>query len=65
MSKAEAAGEVRITLVKSPIGHKKDQRETARLLGLRRMGASTVRPSTPVVLGMVRKIRHLVRVEPV
>ena len=52
-----------MTLKKSPIGHEKDQRETARLLGLRRLNASVVRPDTPVVRGMVRKIRHLVEVE--
>lgn len=63
MADNEAVGQIRVTLKKSPIGHEKDQRETARLLGLRRLNASVVRPDTPVVRGMVRKIRHLVEVE--
>jgi len=58
-----AESNVRITLVKSPIGYEKDQRETARLLGLRKMNASVVRPKSPSVMGMVRKIRHLVDIE--
>jgi len=63
MADNEAVGRIRVTLKKSPIVHQKYQRETARLLGLRRLNASVVRPDTPVVRGMVRKIRHLVEVE--
>lgn len=54
---------VKITLVRSPIGYQKDQRVTARLLGLRRMNSSCVRPKTPVLMGMINKISHLVTVE--
>ncbi len=63
MSGNQGDGEIRITLVRSPIGYTRDQRETARLLGLRKIGATVVRPGTPVVRGMARKIRHLVTVE--
>jgi len=61
MTGTESESSIKITL--SPIGYRKDQRETARLLGLRKLNASVVRPGTPVVRGMVNKIRHLVEVE--
>lgn len=51
-----------VRLVRSPIGYQKDQRETARLLGLRRLRAVATHPDTPVVRGMIRKIAHLVEV---
>ncbi len=54
---------VKIELVKSPIGYKYDQKETAKALGLRKMHDTVVVEKTPQILGMVRKISHLVRVE--
>lgn len=57
--------QVRITLVRSLIGYPQRQRETVRGLGLRKLHSQVVRPETPEVLGMVRKISHLVRVEAV
>lgn len=56
---------LRITLVKSTIGYKKDQKDTALSLGLRKLNASVVHKDTPVIRGMVNKIRHLVSVEEV
>ncbi|HEU23685.1 MAG: 50S ribosomal protein L30 [Mesoaciditoga sp.] len=56
---------VKIELVKSPIGYKYDQRQTAKALGLRKMHDAVVVEQTPQILGMVRKISHLVRVEQV
>ena len=54
---------LRITLVKSPIGYNKRQKGTLRALGLRRMHQTVEHEDTPVVRGMVAKVRHLVRVE--
>jgi large subunit ribosomal protein L30 len=54
---------LRITYVKSGIGYPRDQRDTLRSLGLRRLHQSVERPDTPSVRGMVAKVRHLVRVE--
>ncbi len=54
---------VKIELVRSPIGYKFDQRDTARALGLRKMHDSVVVEGTPQILGMVRKISHLVKIE--
>ena len=54
---------LRITLVKSPIGYAKRQKGTLRALGLRRMHQTVEHEDTPVIRGMVMKVRHLVRVE--
>jgi large subunit ribosomal protein L30 len=55
--------QVRVTLVKSPIGYEKSQKATVRALGLRRMHSSVVHDDTPPVRGMINKISHLVKVE--
>ncbi|MCY0900013.1 MAG: 50S ribosomal protein L30 [Firmicutes bacterium] len=54
---------LRITLVKSPIGYAKDQKDTVRSLGLRKMWHSVEHQDNPSIRGMVHKVRHLVRVE--
>jgi len=55
--------ELRITLVKSPIGYEKSQGATARALGLNRLHKTVVQPDTPSIRGMIFKIRHLVSVD--
>ena len=52
-----------IKQIKSPIGGKHNQRETLRTLGLRKIGQSVQKEDKPEVLGMVRKVAHLVSVE--
>ncbi len=54
---------LRITLVKSPIGYKGDQKATVRALGLRRLGSIVEQEDSPAVRGMVHKVRHLVEVK--
>ncbi len=54
-----------ITLVRSVIGNKADQRRTVESLGLRRIRQTVVHTDTPSIRGMVHKVRHLVSVEPV
>jgi large subunit ribosomal protein L30 len=54
---------LRITLRKSAIGARRDQKETAVALGLRRLNRTVVRPDTPAIRGMIAKIGHLVSVE--
>ncbi|MCL6596736.1 MAG: 50S ribosomal protein L30 [Firmicutes bacterium] len=55
---------VRVTLVHSPIGGQEVHRATLRSLGLRRIGSSRVHEASPTLDGMLRRVRHLVRVEP-
>jgi large subunit ribosomal protein L30 len=54
---------LKITLVKSPIGQKQNQKDTVRALGLRKMNQTVVRPDNPQMRGMVFTIKHLVAVE--
>jgi large subunit ribosomal protein L30 len=58
-----AAGKIKVTQIGSPIGRRKDQRETLVGLGLNRMNRSRELADTPSVRGMIAKVRHLVRVE--
>lgn len=57
--------ELKVTQVKSAIGGKKNQRETLKTLGLRKIGQSTVRPDDSATRGMIRTVAHLVTVEEV
>ncbi len=54
---------VRVTLVRSPIGFTKDQKQTVLALGLHRMHQTVEHKDNPAVRGMIRKIIHLVEVE--
>lgn len=54
---------MKVTLVRSLIGVKKDQVATVRALGLRKTGDTRVLVETPGVLGMVRKVAFLLEVE--
>ena len=56
---------LKITLVKSPIGQKQNQKDTVKALGLRKMHQTVVRPNNPQMRGMVFTVQHLVRVEEV
>jgi large subunit ribosomal protein L30 len=54
---------VRITQIKSQIGESPRHRGTLRALGLGKIGRSVERADSPQLAGMLRKVRHLVRVE--
>jgi large subunit ribosomal protein L30 len=55
--------QLRITLIKSPIGYNKRQKATVRALGLTRMNAAVTHADTPPIRGMINKVSHLVKVE--
>jgi large subunit ribosomal protein L30 len=63
MAKKSKPKTLRITLVKSPIGYTKRQKDTVRALGLRRMNHTVEHEDSPAVRGMVAKISHLLRIE--
>jgi large subunit ribosomal protein L30 len=54
---------VRITQVRSQIGQSQKHRGTLRALGLGKIGKTVEHDESPVLAGMLRKIRHLVKVE--
>ena len=56
---------IRITLVQSPIDRPERQKQTLKALGLIKTNASKEVNATPQILGMVRKVNHLVKVEEV
>ena len=59
------ASQLRITQVRGTIGSLRNQRETLRSLGLRRIRHSVVKPDNSQVRGMIATVRHLVTVEEV
>ena len=52
-----------VTQVGSPIGRKKDQRQTLVGLGLNKLHRTRELEDTPSVRGMIANVQHLVRVE--
>lgn len=58
-----SAKTLRVTQVKSEIGFDRRQRATLRGLGIRRLHAPVALEDTPSVRGMIRAVRHLVKVE--
>jgi len=54
---------LRITQTRSQIGQTEKHRGTLRALGLGKIGRTVEREETPETLGMLRKVRHLVRID--
>jgi large subunit ribosomal protein L30 len=54
---------IRITQIKSAIDRPERQKLTLKALGLNKLNASKEVEATPQILGMVRKVDHLVKVE--
>ena len=54
--------DIKVTLVKSLIGSKKDQIATAHALGLYRIGDCKEQPDNAATKGKIQKIIHLVKV---
>ena len=63
MPKTAATGRLRVIQTGSPIGRPADQRQTLVGLGLNKIGRARELEDTASVRGMVRKVRHLVKVE--
>jgi large subunit ribosomal protein L30 len=54
---------VKITQIKSGIDRPADQKRTLVALGLRKMHQTVEHEGTPQILGMIRKVEHLLKVE--
>ena len=54
---------IKITQIKSVIDRSERQKRTVEALGLRKVHATVEVEATPQILGMVRKVTHLVKVE--
>jgi large subunit ribosomal protein L30 len=54
---------VNITLFRSPIDKTKRQKLTLTALGFRKMNQTVQHEATPQIVGMLRVVQHLVKVE--
>ena len=54
---------LKITLVKSPIGAVPKHKKTVEALGLRKLNHTVELPDNPAVRGMINQVKHLVKVE--
>ncbi|MBK8261838.1 MAG: 50S ribosomal protein L30 [Nannocystis sp.] len=58
------AHKLKVTLVRSTIDRERSQKATVRGLGLRRLHHTVLVEDTHAIRGMIRKVQHLVSVEP-
>ena len=54
---------IKVTQIKSGIDRSERQKLTLQALGLNKLNASKEVEATPQILGMVKKVNHLVKVE--
>lgn len=54
---------IKVTSIKSTTDRPKRQKATMKALGLRKMNQSVEVEATPQILGMVKAVQHLVKVE--
>jgi large subunit ribosomal protein L30 len=57
------SGRLKVTQTKSIIGAKRNQRETLRSLGLKRIHHTVVQEDRPEIRGMVARVTHMVTIE--
>ncbi|WP_188207992.1 50S ribosomal protein L30 [Alkalibacillus aidingensis] len=57
------ANKLEITLTRSVIGRKQDQRDTVKALGLSKISQTVVHEDTAAIRGMINKVSHLVEVK--
>ena len=62
MAKAKKATGLKVKLVKSVIGAKKDQIATVESLGLKKIGDEVIQPDNAQTKGKIAKVIHLVEV---
>ena len=55
--------QIKVTLIKSNIGSRRNQRENLKGLGLRKVNSISILENTSSVRGMIRKVQHLVRID--
>ena len=53
---------IKVTQVKSSIKRLRSQKKTLEALGLRGIGKEITHEATPNILGMIEKVKHLVKI---
>ncbi len=56
---------LRVTYTKSAIGYSKDQKDTIKALGFRRLNQTIERADNAALRGMLHKVQHLISIEEV
>ena len=56
---------IKVTQVKSSIKRLRSQKRTLEALGLRGVGKEITHEATPNILGMIEKVKHLVKIKEV
>ncbi len=54
---------IKITQVKSAINYPKRQKDTLKALGISKLNQTVEKEDSPQILGMIRAVEHLVKVE--
>ena len=54
---------LKLTQVRSGIGHPKRQKRTLEALGFKRLNHTIEVEVTPQIEGMIRKVNHLIKIE--
>ena len=54
---------IKVTKVRSDIKRHETQKRTLKALGLKKIGQTVEHDDTPTILGMIKKVNHLVSVE--
>ena len=54
---------LKVTLVRSTIGRKKDHIATVKALGLKKIRDEKIHEATPAIMGMIKKVDYMVKVE--
>ena len=54
---------IKITLIKSPIGYKEKAKKTIEALGLKKINQSVVHSANESILGMIKIVNYLIKVE--
>jgi len=62
-NKRSSVNKIKVTQLGSCIGRKYDQEQTMIGLGLNKRHKSVILDETPAILGMVKKVQHLLKVE--
>ena len=63
MEKIRIMSKVTITQVRSAIGKPKRQKDTIQALGIKKLNVPVVKEVTPQIIGMIRKVSHLLKVQ--
>lgn len=63
MAKKQTAKQIKVTLVKSTIACTPNQKAVVAALGLKKIRSFRIHEENPCILGMIKKVSHLVSVE--